>query len=432
MRNQTLCEQTYDQAVGVLRRCLHEVGMQASGTKPGYPQVWARDSMITLLGASLVDDHSIRKCLYRSVESLAKHQTPLGLIPNNVDVQTGETSFQAYADSGLWFVIGTDVLARTAGDRAFLDRIYPAVRATLNWYAYQDVDQSGLISMVEGSDWEDLFAVRNKGTYVNVLYYIALRLSHALALRMNDNAMADDYAYSAQRLKEKINYYCWHRGSRDVARHLQFGSGGVSYEHAMRFVELREQHYRDHHPTLAERYYYLPYITFRDFGVHFDSLGNLLAILSGVADKEQTDHILSLIDEFDIARPYPIRAIAPPIEVGSRDWRYYYLFAGLNEPHRYHNGGVWPFVGGFYVAALVKAGRFDDAERALVALAEANKLGREGREWEFNEWLHGESGEPLGMADQAWSAGMYIFASEAVRRKSTPCFAEALADAGAV
>lgn len=422
MAQPKICNEAYDRSIDILRRCVHEVGMQASARVPGYAQVWARDSMITLLGASLIDDRSIRQSLYRSIETLADHQTPLGLVPNNVDVHTGETSFQAYADSGLWFVVGTDILSRVTGNHQFLERVYPAVRRTLNWYSYQDVDQSGLISMVEGSDWQDLFAVRNKGTYVNVLYYLALKFSERLALRMNDNALAREYSQSAQRFKERINYFCWHRGPQDVARHLQFGSGGISYEHAKRFIELRKNHYESHHSALADREFYLPYITFRDFGDHFDSLANLLAIMSGVADDKQTDSIFSLIDEFQVAKPYPIRAIAPPIEVGGRDWRYYYLFAGLNEPHCYHNGGVWPFVGGFYVAALVYADRMRDAEDALVALAESNRLGRDGREWEFNEWLHGESNEPRGMADQAWSAGMYIFAHEAVERKEVPYF----------
>ena len=34
----------------------------------------------------------------------------------------------------------------------------------------------------------------------------------------------------------------------------------------------------------------------------------------------------------------------------------------LNLPHYYHNGGIWPFIGGFYVAALVKAGRLKEAQ----------------------------------------------------------------------
>jgi glycogen debranching enzyme len=96
------------------------------------------------------------------------------------------------------------------------------------------------------------------------------------------------------------------------------------------------------------------------------------------------------------------------IRPGDPDWRDYYNT--LNAPHNYHNGGVWPFLGGFYVAALVKAGRGDAAATALLRLTRLNRLG------EFNEWHHGETGEPMGVQDQAWSAGMYLFAAECVSR----------------
>jgi glycogen debranching enzyme len=41
-------------------------------------------------------------------------------------------------------------------------------------------------------------------------------------------------------------------------------------------------------------------------------------------------------------------------------------------PDHYRNGGVWPFIGGFYVAALVHAGRPNEATEALNSLAELN------------------------------------------------------------
>jgi glycogen debranching enzyme len=56
-----------------------------------------------------------------------------------------------------------------------------------------------------------------------------------------------------------------------------------------------------------------------------------------------------------------VRVLHPVIHPGNKDWREYYRNNNLNLPEQYHNGGIWPFVGGFYVAALVKAGRLDEA-----------------------------------------------------------------------
>lgn len=76
-------------------------------------------------------------------------------------------------------------------------------------------------------------------------------------------------------------------------------------------------------------------------------------------------------------------------------------------------------VGGFYVAALVKAGRPAEAERQLARLAEANRQGLH-QEWEFNEFLHGQTGRPMGAIGNAWSAGMYVYAYAAVQKGSVP------------
>jgi glycogen debranching enzyme len=152
----------------------------------------------------------------------------------------------------------------------------------------------------------------------------------------------------------------------------------------------------------------LPYLAFRAAGEWFDSLGNLLAILSGVADAQRSSTILDFIERQSL-HIWPLGSLTPVIRPGDPDWRDYY--GTLNLPHQYHNGGVWPFIGGFYVAALVKAGRQAAAEKALENLAALNDRGR------FNEWHHGETGLPMGVTDQAWSAAMYVFAYECVRSR---------------
>ena len=52
-------------------------------------------------------------------------------------------------------------------------------------------------------------------------------------------------------------------------------------------------------------------------------------------------------------------------------------------PGDYHNGGIWPFIAGFYVAALVAAGRYQLAEEKLLALTEIVKhpIPRSTRIW---------------------------------------------------
>ncbi|MCB9102445.1 MAG: glycogen debranching protein, partial [Anaerolineales bacterium] len=124
--------------------------------------------------------------------------------------------------------------------------------------------------------------------------------------------------------------------------------------------------------------------------------------------------------------PYPTKAIHPPIYPSQSDWREYYRSRNLNLPHQYHNGGIWPMIGGFHVAALVRHNWLDEAERLLDLLAEANQhaINPDGG---FNEWLHGQTGNPMGFEQQAWSAAMFLYAENALRTGQLPLFDDLLA-----
>jgi glycogen debranching enzyme len=106
------------------------------------------------------------------------------------------------------------------------------------------------------------------------------------------------------------------------------------------------------------------------------------------------------------------------ISSGERDWRDYYKTWNNNMPHQYHNGGIWPWVGGLYVATLVYADRKKQAQTELAMLAAALQEGKE--EWECNEYLHGLTGKAMGMKYQAWSAGMFLYAEHAVETGNLP------------
>lgn len=87
-----------------------------------------------------------------------------------------------------------------------------------------------------------------------------------------------------------------------------------------------------------------------------------------------------------------------------------------NRPHQYHNGGIWPFVGGFWTMALVRLGLTDLARSELAKLAQVNALD----DWRFTEWFHGRTLKPMGMAGQSWNAAAFLLARRAVERGRFP------------
>ena len=407
-------DEAYENALDVLRSCATPVGFKASALAKGYPQVWGRDAPITSLGALVTNDAELIHCARASLETLGSKQTELGMIHLNVDTRTGEVTTEnaGAVDANLWFIFGHYAYFEASSDSDFLKSAWPKLEKALLWLRYQDMNACGLIEVPEAGDWADLFAVRYNVLYDNVLYYGVLRaMAHLAAVLGNSAGKYEDLASDVM---IKLNLLMWLDRPWDPR---EFG------EQLQRLKEMRLEWFLlyQNTATLTETPYYLPWVGFREFGHVFDGFGNVLAILFGLADEIRTCSILEYIHAAGANHPYPLKAFYPPIYPGDRDWREYYRSRNLNLPNQYHNGGIWPFLGGFYVAALVKAGKADRAEEALELLAKVNQLGKT-REWEFNEWHHGLSGRPMGYPLQAWSAGMFIFAMHAVSTGRTPFF----------
>jgi glycogen debranching enzyme len=113
----------------------------------------------------------------------------------------------------------------------------------------------------------------------------------------------------------------------------------------------------------------------------------------------------------------------PFIKPGDPDWLPRYEI--YNKPGEYHNGGIWPFICGFYVAALVAARKYSLAQEKLLALTRCLKMSGVGNlNFGFNEWIKAQNGLPMGQDWQTWSAALYLYAVKCVEEKSTPFFDE--------
>jgi glycogen debranching enzyme len=398
---EAMTELALQKAHAILKSECSPLGLMAS--PDGYPHVWARDSVITSLGALHTPGHE--NCLRVSLQTLASQQSELGAIPNNVSVATGRLDHTnaGSVDSNLWFILGHAFQQRIQPDPEYLESAWPALEKALLWLRYQDSNGCGLLEVHEAADWADLLANRFNVLYDNVLWYAALRAMQEMAALLGQDP--EPYRCLADDVRHKIRIVLW-VGEEKASELGPDCPGHTEWKHTLSQVD----------PVLVKRPYFLPYVAFRDYGDYCDVFGNLLAILFGVANPAQEQRILDYMDQVGIAEPYPVRVLHPVIHPGNKDWREYYRNNNLNLPEQYHNGGIWPFVGGFYVAALVKSGRMAEAERQLVKLAELNRQGVQG-EWEFNEWCHGRTGKPMGYPHQAWSAGMYVFAYHCVATK---------------
>jgi glycogen debranching enzyme len=393
---------------GILERNLSEKGLSASTEV--YQQVWARDSVISLLGGAVSGNKRMLDALRTSLEYLAAHQDRFGQIPFFVRPQDDFAKFGS-VDSNPWFVLGVSYYVEFAGDEAWGRRMAPAVIRALEWCESRDFSKAGLMDSGECDDWADLLCNRGKVLFPNVLYAQALRAAVPL-LQSEHPESSTRFVGQEVRVRSAIQDKFWVKPT---------GS----------FVDKTHHQVRTHASvSLRARPYFLPWVSLFEYGDRFDTAGNLLAILADVASPGQASEILDFIWQAGLDEPFPVQVLYPSIQEADRDWRDYYRVWGNNLPHQYHNGGIWPWVGGLYVAALVKTGRHEEAKRQCEKLARSLHLGIEP--WECREWIHGRSGRPMGAKFQAWSAGMMIYAEYTVRTGTTPGFGTRLEQAAEV
>jgi hypothetical protein len=175
-----------------------------------------------------------------------------------------------------------------------------------------------------------------------------------------------------------------------------------------------------------------PYYAFWSYKIYsserFDLLGNSIAILSGLASPQRANEIVDWVEmECTAMKANGLLAVdLPPnffpyTNPEDPDWhKRYELF---NNPGEYHNGGIWPFICGLYVAALVAAKRYDLAKEKLFELTKLVKLTTNPELTHgFNEWIKAQTGKPKGQDWQTWSAALYLYATKCVEEKETPFF----------
>jgi hypothetical protein len=407
---------TRQSALEVLGQCVTPHGFRASGLAEGYPQIWARDSIITFLGAAVTGESALLAAGRASLALLGRHQSRRGLIPLNVNPDTGYISTEnaGAVDANLWYILGHYLHFQLTGDLPFLQVHWPSLNQALIWLEYQDMNECGLLEVPEAGDWMDLISVRYNILYDNVLYYATMLAHQELSRHLPPGTAVHRPEVDAAGIHTRLNLLmwidrCW------VAEHFA--------EHLDKLKAIRLEWFMLYHNigTISSRPFYLPWVAFREYGDWCDSLGNLLAILTGVADGHRAEHILRYMQQVGMAEPYPTKAIHPCIYPGQSEWRDYYRSRNLNLPHQYHNGGIWPMIGGFHIAALMRHGWGDEAGRLLGRLSRANQQAlADGRG--FNEWLHGQTGQPMGYYQQAWSAAMFLYADYAVRTGRLPLF----------
>ncbi len=347
----------------------------------GYPEPYTRDLLISILGIAVSKNDILINSMRKVLETLGENQSDKGHIPSLVH----DKEDRGASDTTPLFLIAVAVFREVVDEADFLKS---SVEKALLWMEYQSPSDRFLVAQQPTSDWRDEQWVTGYGLFVNSLVYTYLQLYG------NHNR--------ANKIRHEMEEFTI--------------TGNKPHQHV--------------HEGLAVKH--KPYYAFWSYKIYsserFDLLGNSLAILSGIAPPSRAIAMTSWIEKESDAMiakgelaPGQTPNFFPFIKPGEIDWHPRY--EEFNQPGDYHNGGIWPFISGLYIAALVAAQKFTLAETKLLELTKTIKKSRTRElEFGFNEWYKAQTGKPMGQDWQTWSASNYLYAAKCVEEKNTPYF----------
>jgi glycogen debranching enzyme len=347
-----------------------------------YTRVFGRDAAICVLAMAGSGVAELEAGAVASLDALAAGQAPNGQIPKYVDPGSGEADFWYLGciDATLWWLIAVDHVRRHTISPDLKQRWRAGEERAIQWLQAQEHQRFFLLQQNEASDWADIMPRSGFVLYTNALWYrvkLLYDLPQLEETRLHFNQLFNpfDGELPEYRRSRLLGHYA-RRGAR--------------------------------HPGL-----YLSFVNLSFAGDEGDVFGNVLAVLYGLAGDSMAQQIVKTLTASGATDPYPARTVLHPIEPGDELWRLYMSRHRQNHPHQYHNGGIWPFIGGFWTMALALLGKRDLARAELAKLAAAN----EAADWRFTEWFHGRTLEPMGMPGQSWNAAAFLLAQQAVERK---------------
>lgn len=375
-----IVEQCYEKSVELLINNSTDFGVLASSSSEraktrNYLSIFGRDASICSLGMIASKNKELLSLAKKSLDTLGKYQAKNGQIPNYVKPEKDETDFWHFGciDATLWWLIAVGYYNKNAKPMQGLEK---KIKKAINWLYCNENPKFKMLPQNEGSDWADIMPRSGYVLYTNTLWVWVKNLYN-----LSDK----------NETKENFNFLF--NTQKEPTKKL--------FDKNRRFARLIINSRQNKNNEIL-----VSFVTRYNLGNEMDVYGNLLAIISNSISDRKEEDILKIFLDKKANKPFPVKTVLNPIKVGSLMWRPYMKDHNQNLPDQYHNGGIWPFIGGFWVIALKGAGFNEVSKKELANLAMLNKKGN----WAFNEWFHGKTGRAMGKRGQSWNAGAYLLA----------------------
>ncbi len=363
-----LLHECHERAIGVLKRNSTPVGMRAAAPterakKRGYTAIFGRDAAICALGMALSGDPALERAALDGsrhagrAPGAERPDSEVRRLRRGTRRTSGTSAASTPRCGGSSRSRCSTTARRQQIGRAACSAVSARVERALHWLGAQEHQRFFLLQQNEASDWADIMPRSGFVLYTNALWYLVKRLF----------ALAERGGETREQLQPAVPSVLGARSPNTAARAC-----------SAHYVCSRARN----------RDLYLSFVNFASCGDEGDVFGNVLAILvrsaraDGASPDASTRCARAACTSHIRCAPSATRS-----RKQSALWRPYMARHRQNFAWQYHNGGIWPFVGGFWVAALARAGGRRVRARELVKLARANALD----DWAFNEWLHGRT-----------------------------------------
>jgi len=381
-------KQHYHNAIDLLKEVATPYGFLASAQDiSNYKRIWARDGVICGLAALASDNIELIETFQKTLETLVKHQHPLGTIPSNVLIKEGEdaVSYGGLAgrvDAVTWFVIGICQYSIYTNDRGFFKKHSASVEKCFSLLDAWEFNNKHLIYVPLSGNWADEYITDGYVLYDQLLRIWALQC-------YNHFAQKKEIELKIKQITQQIE--------------INFLPNSVGEKY--------------HDRAYKEIYFqgYMP-CSFSPSGykMQFDAFANSLALLLNIGSasfqKSMLNYAMTLASETNLGL---VPAFWPPIFEQDEHWQLLknnckYEFR--NHPFEFHNGGSWPMVNGFFGLALVTKQEEEKAKQILEKINHANAK----EDNSFYENFNTKTTEPNGVAKCAWSAAATILLHQSI------------------
>jgi glycogen debranching enzyme len=316
-------------------------------------------------------------------------------------------------DSSLWWLLLMRMYIKASGDNDFAaeDRTCSSIKRILDHYLIGHFELIPTLLVPDGAFMID----RRMGMYghpldIEVLFDAALRSSREI---LGIEASQDDKKY-IKRIDDRISHLVDHIRADYWIDPTRLNS--IYRYETEQFGDEIANKYNIHVSSIPNWVYqwmpensgyFLGNIGPGRMDFRFLTVGNLLAVLTSLAEKSQQEKILRLLEvNWEVlVGSMPIKLCYPALE--GKAWHMLTGADGKNTSWSYHNGGNWPTLLWLLIAAAMKMNNKSMAIKAMQIAAK--RLSTD----DWPEYYDGPFGNLIGKEarkKQVWTAAGFIAA----------------------